>query len=191
MSIFLSRPHPGLRWQVKEQLGVTAVASLSPGHLSFHSPSAWYSSICLSNPPTGPRPIYLQNECVPVCPTSPVLPRRFRGTMNLFYSILQMGNLPKVPDLVKGNQAASHPPQSTLTRQCYCTGWDRLQGKHEASIFDTSIWSLNYPWAGDPKEAVPSQGLGCKGYQPPCPHYLSSEARQKILHLFKEAGEAL
>lgn len=122
-------------------------ASLSPGHLSFHSPSAWYSSICLSNSPAGPRPIYLQNECVPV------LPRRFRGTMNLFYSILQMGNLPKVPDLVRGNQAASHPPQP-LRGSVTVLGGTGCKANMRPQPEDTSIWSLNYPWAGDPKEAV-------------------------------------
>lgn len=48
-----------------------------PGHLSFHSASAWYSSTCLSNPPCWPSPFICKMK---VCPVSPVLLGRFRGT---------------------------------------------------------------------------------------------------------------
>ena len=107
LSVSLPRPGLGLRWQVKEQPGVTAVASLTPGHVI----RAWYSSTCLSKPSSWP---------LFICKMSVFLSDLhlcFLGTLdaiNLVYSILQKGNLPKVPDLVRGTQTASHPPQSHL-----------------------------------------------------------------------------
>lgn len=77
------------------------MASLSPGHMSFHSP-AWYSSTCLSKPSSWPlfickMSVFLSAPYL-LCFLEDLEELGILDAMNLVYSILQMGNLPKDPD---------------------------------------------------------------------------------------------
>lgn len=161
------------------------MASLTPGHI----PHAWYSSTCLSKPSSWP---------LFICKVSVFLSALHRlcfledlenlGTLdavNLVYSILQMRNLPKVPDLVRQSQAASCPPIMPLGGSTPALVG---QGARRTGGLNLRILSFGVsasPWAQDPKEAVPSQDLGCARCQPTCP-----QAGKQILYLFQGVGDS-
>lgn len=91
-----------------------AVASLAPGHVTH----AWYSSTCLSKPSSWPLfickvSVFLSAlHCL--CFLEDLENLGTLDAMNLVYSILQMRNLLKVPDLVRQSQATSCPPVMPL-----------------------------------------------------------------------------
>lgn len=117
------------------------VASLAPGHVTH----AWYSSTCLSIPSSWP---------LFICKVSVFLSALHHlsfledlenlGTldaMNLVYSILQMGNLPKVPDLVRQSQAVSRPPVMPLGGSIPALDETGCKANRWPQPEDTFIWS--------------------------------------------------
>lgn len=146
-----------------------AVASLAPGHITH----AWYSSTCLSKPSSWPLfickvGVFLSTlHCL--CFLEDLENLGTLDAMNLVYSILQMRNLLKVPDLVRQSQATSCPPVMPLVG-----GTPALVGHAARQTGGLNLRILSFgvsasPWAQDPKEAVPRQDLGCTRCQPPCP----------------------